>query len=85
MPRGVSLPKDAMRWEAHHVYSKRLWSRRQRRWVDADAELACLLVIDAERSLPGTSASADRNILPPLQVSLKERKGEVPQLARRVS
>jgi hypothetical protein len=39
--------------------------------VEGDLELTCLWVIDAERPPPGTSASADQNILHPFQVSLK--------------
>jgi hypothetical protein len=39
--------------------------------VEGDPELMCSLVIDTERPLPRTSASADRNILHSFQVSLK--------------
>jgi hypothetical protein len=31
-PQGVTLPEDVVRWEANHVYSKRLWAQRQGRW-----------------------------------------------------
>jgi hypothetical protein len=42
--------------------------------VKGDPELMCPRVIDAERLPPGTSASADRNILHPFQVSLKIKR-----------
>jgi hypothetical protein len=30
-PRGVTLPEDAVRWEANRTHSECLWERRQRR------------------------------------------------------
>jgi hypothetical protein len=40
--RGVSLPEDVMRQEAHRVCSEQVRARRQRRRVEGDVELACL-------------------------------------------
>jgi hypothetical protein len=66
--------KDVTRWEAHHVCIERLWVLRQRRQVEGDAELACPPAVNMGRSLPDTSALANRNTLHPFQVSLKRRK-----------
>jgi hypothetical protein len=46
--------------------------------VEGDAELVCPPAVDVGRSLPDTSALADRNTLVPFQVSLKRRKENLP-------
>jgi hypothetical protein len=30
-PQGVTLPEDAVRWEAHRIHNEQLWEERQRR------------------------------------------------------
>jgi hypothetical protein len=76
-PWEVSLHEDVARREAHHIYSERLHARRQRRWVEGNTELACSQLTNVERPLRYTLASTDWNIMHPLRVSLKERKGKV--------
>jgi hypothetical protein len=63
-----------VRQEAGRACSKRLRSQRLKRLVEGDLELACLRVTNAERSSTDAPASADRNILHLLQVSLKVKR-----------
>jgi hypothetical protein len=42
--------------------------------VEGNPELVCTQATDTERPPPGTSASADRNIVHPFQVSLKGKQ-----------
>jgi hypothetical protein len=74
--QGTPAREDVARREPHRVYSERLWSRRRRRRVEGDPELACPGVVNAERPPPGTLASADQNILHPFQVSIKGKGKE---------
>jgi hypothetical protein len=73
----VSLPEEAARRDAHCVCGERLRSWRQKGWVEGDVELTCPQITDVEGPLPGTPVLADRNILLPLQVSLKGKRRKV--------
>jgi hypothetical protein len=74
--QGTLAPEDVVRREVRRVYSERLRSRRQRRWVEVDPEFMCPWVIDAERPPLSTSRSVNRNIMHPFQFSLKGKGKE---------